>query len=59
MKKWYQSKTIWVNVITAALAVVGELSGIFPVSQHPKVWATATTLLNVALRLITSQAISK
>jgi len=56
-KAWYESKVIWVNVIIAALGVVSEMSQIFPISQNPKVWITVTTVLNIALRLITGQPI--
>ncbi len=57
MKKWYQSKTIWVNILIAALAVVGELSNVFPVSQHPKLWVSVTGILNIFLRLLTTNPI--
>ena len=57
MKKWYQSKTIWVNIILALVAIVGELSSVFPVSEHPKLWVTVTFVLNTILRLMTTETI--
>lgn len=57
MKKWYQSKTIWANIIMAALAVAGELSNVSPISQNPKIWVSVTAVLNIVLRLITTQQI--
>lgn len=56
-KNWYESKTVWANVIIAALGIASEISQIFPISQNPKVWITVTTVLNIALRLITGQPI--
>lgn len=57
MKKWYQSKTVWFNIITAALAVVSEVSNIFPMTSHPKVWVTVTTIGNLILRFLTTGAL--
>ena len=57
MKAWYQSKTIWVNVITGALAVAAQLSNTFPITQYPLFWSSTITVLNVFLRLITGQPI--
>ena len=55
MKHWYQSKTIWANVIMAALGIISEVSQVFPISQNPKVWITVTAVLNIILRTITTQ----
>lgn len=54
MKAWYTSRTIWGNLILALLGIVGEISGIFPISENPKIWVTVTAVLNIALRLITT-----
>lgn len=50
-KKWYQSKTFWFNLITGVLAIAGELSQIFPVSQHPKLYISVIAVGNMILRL--------
>lgn len=55
-KSWWQSKTIWINAITAATATLTVLGGQQIVSDHPAIAAglVATLgLLNVALRIIT------
>lgn len=57
MKAWYQSRTIIANILLAALAIVAQVSNVFPVSDHPKIWVTITTVLNIGLRLITGQPI--
>jgi len=57
MKKWYQSKTIWTNVIMGALAVISQVSNVFPIASHPQAWVLTTSVLNIILRLITSQPI--
>ncbi len=54
-KKWYESKTLWVNIVGGVVVVVQYVSGINPA------WAegTAATLviLNLILRLLTNQPI--
>jgi len=57
MKSWFQSKTIWANIILAALGIISEVSNIFPVSQYPKLWVSITAVLNILLRLITGTPI--
>jgi hypothetical protein len=55
-KSWWQSKTIWINAITAATATLTVLGGQQIVTDHPAIAAglvAALGVLNVALRLIT------
>lgn len=55
-KKWWQSKTIWINSITAATATITVLAGQQIVTDHPAIAAglvAALGGLNIALRLIT------
>lgn len=55
-KSWWQSKTIWVNAITAATATLTVLAGQQIITDHPAIAASlvaALGALNVALRLIT------
>jgi hypothetical protein len=59
MKSWFASKTIIVNVLLAVLGVIGEVSQVFPVSEHPKLWVSVTAVINIVLRLITNTGISK
>lgn len=57
MKSIWQSKTFWFNLITGVLAIVSEVSNVFPISQHPKLYATVISVGNIILRLITTQPI--
>lgn len=55
-KSWWQSKTIWINAITAATATLTVLGGQQIVTDHPAIAAglvAALGVLNVALRIIT------
>jgi hypothetical protein len=56
-KAWYASKTVWFNVITAALVAVGELADVFPISSHPAFYTTFISVGNIILRLITYKPI--
>ncbi len=49
--KWYQSRTVWFNVIVTAIALATELSDAqLPVSLL-KVYGTVITLGNIILRV--------
>lgn len=52
MKKWYQSKTLWFNVITLILLVIGEVYKTFPFD--PKLYGIITGLGNIILRVFTN-----
>jgi hypothetical protein len=55
-KKWYASKVLWVNIvgfIIIVLSYFGQVNWL-----DPKIVGLALTVLNFALRLITSQPIS-
>jgi len=58
MKRWYKSKTVWFNLITTALAVVSELSNVFPMKDHPGIWITITTFGNLLLRVISKGGVA-
>ena len=59
--KWYLSKTLWVNVVSALAALAGVFN--FDLGLTPEVQATVVTtvlaLANVVLRLTTKTAIVK
>ena len=59
--KWYLSKTLWVNVVSAVAALAGVFN--FDLGLTPEVQATVVTtvlaLANVVLRLTTKTAIVK
>jgi hypothetical protein len=55
-KSWWQSKTIWVNAITAAAATLTVLAGQQIVADHPAIASVIVAViggLNIALRIIT------
>jgi hypothetical protein len=55
MKPFYQSKTVWVNVIGAgAMLLHGPLGSVDP----RRVCGVAIALLNLALRFTTTQAVT-
>jgi hypothetical protein len=60
MKRWYQSKTIVVNVVAAGLvaleAVFGLLQPHLPVNFYTAL-AVGLPIINAMLRVITSEAI--
>ena len=60
VKKWYQSKTLWFNIITLILGVVGAVLGVVRTEQ----WVIALTAVmglgNTILRIwFTDTAITK
>jgi hypothetical protein len=55
-KSWWQSKTIWINAITAATATLTVLGGQQIVTDHPAIAASLVAALgglNIVLRIIT------
>ena len=55
-KKWYKSKTVWVNAVAVLVGTVGYLVGNNVIQDYPSVVATLVALqggLNVLLRFIT------
>ena len=61
MKSWYQSKTIWVNVVTFAIAILTTLQVEGADSGSPLLPAigAAVAVLNIVLRVVTTKAIGK
>lgn len=54
-KKWFASKTLWVNIIgfiVLVLSYFGQVNWL-----DPKIVGLALTVLNFGLRLITNQAV--
>ncbi len=57
MKKWYQSKTLWVNVLALAGMVAEYL-----LANHiysPQAHAIALGAINIGLRLVTTTGIER
>ena len=60
-KPWYASKTVWVNLLTTVVGLVGFLAGSDWIAQNPALVAalgSALGVLNVILRLVTGKAIA-
>lgn len=57
MKNWYQSKTMWFNIIGLIVAAAGEFSNAFPSGQVAKIAGFVLTIGNIILRLFTTQGI--
>lgn len=65
MKKWYQSKTIWTNIIAGIIAIIGILDenflksiGFTDPTKFLAVVGGITTVLNIILRAFTSLPIA-
>ena len=60
-KPWYMSKTMWLNLLTAVVGVVGYMAGSDLIAQNPALVAafvSAQGVLNVILRLVTGKSIA-
>lgn len=62
MKKWYQSKTIIVNLLAAVVAVAGAAQGTDLIAEYPTAVAMFGALVsgaNILLRLVTNLPIGE
>jgi hypothetical protein len=60
-KAWYASKTVWINLITTVVGVLGFIAGSDWIAQNPAMVAGLTSavgVLNVILRLVTGKAVA-
>lgn len=61
MKAWYQSKTLWVNAVVAALAALeagtGILQPLLPANFYAIV-AVGLPVVNAVLRIVTTQGLA-
>ena len=57
MKPWYESKTIWVNALTVLAVLITSMTSWPDMQRYGAQLATALAVVNVMLRLITSEAI--
>lgn len=57
MKKWYESKTLWINIF-GFLIVVMEYAGTINIGD-PEALAAGIAVINVILRFITNQPIDR
>ena len=59
-KKWYQSKTLWVNILTLLAGGLGYFAGHDLIQDHASVMALLVAIqggVNVALRFVTVKPI--
>lgn len=56
MKQWWKSKTVWLNVLAAIIAIVQALQGQAWIS--PEIQVLILAVLNALVRLLTNTAIS-
>ena len=60
MKKWYQSKTMWANIIALVIAIIGVVvdSPMLPRDVVLVLTSIVLPVLNVILRSVTSEKIT-
>lgn len=61
MKAWYQSKTLWVNAIVAALATLEMSTGLlqpFLPANFYTIVAVGLPVVNAVLRIVTTQGLA-
>lgn len=56
MKKWYQSKLIWLGVLSLVLGVVLELE-LLPIKPDGPIMIALTGLITIVLRFYTNSGI--
>lgn len=59
-KKWYQSRTEWLNILTAIGILVTLVTGVaFEDGEIPAIAAGIVAVVNIFLRFRTNQPVSK
>lgn len=62
MKRWYKSKTLWVNLVAAALMALEAGTGLLKPYMADTFWvamAVGLPIVNAILRIVTTQALGK
>jgi len=57
MKKWYTSKTLWVNFMAGVAVIVQAIAGVEWLD--PEVQGAIIVLINLALRIFTKTSLGK
>lgn len=55
-KSWWESKTLWANALTIAGVILATESG-FPLPLTPEQQVTLLALVNMLLRMVTSEGV--
>ena len=56
-KFWYQSKTLWVNIISLAIVIIGTVAGWQEMRDYAPTTMAVVNGLNIVLRLVTYEGI--
>ena len=56
-KYWYQSKTLWVNIISLAIVIIGTMAGWQEMRDYAPAMMAVVNGLNIVLRLVTYEGI--
>lgn len=56
-KYWYQSKTLWVNIISLAIVIIGTVAGWQEMRDYAPTMMAVVNGLNIVLRLVTYEGI--
>jgi hypothetical protein len=57
VKPWYESKTLWVNIISLVVVVIGTMAGWQEMKDYAPELLGAVNVLNLVLRLVTYEAV--
>ena len=58
MKQWYQSKIIWVNILTIVAVIISAVLPLPELESAAPYLTTGLAIVNVILRVITSKGIT-
>lgn len=56
-KNWWESKTLWVNVLTLLAMVISQVMGWDDMQQYAPQLLMVSNLVNLALRFLTTMPI--
>jgi len=54
MKKWYQSKTVWINILTLGALITASLMSEQSLSDYAPIIIILNTTINILLRFMSS-----
>jgi hypothetical protein len=54
MKKWYESKTVWINILTLLAAITASLMSETALSDYIPIIIILNTTINIILRFMSS-----
>jgi hypothetical protein len=57
MKRWYKSKTVWINVLTLIAMILATVGAWAEMQDMAPQIAYALAIVNVLLRFVTSESV--